>query len=92
MHLAVVVLVDEVLGAEVDEHVLQDEPVDVAHGGQVVLEGARHLDDVQLLAQVVHVEEDATQRMVDRDGGRAHALRPVGVLGLEVVGLFLKVV
>jgi hypothetical protein len=47
---------------------------------------------LKLLAQVVHVQENTAQGVVDRDSGRAHALRSVGVLGLEVVGLLLEVV
>jgi hypothetical protein len=55
VNLAVVVLVDEVLRAEVAEEVLDDEPVDLADRGQVEDERARHLDHVDLLAEVVEV-------------------------------------
>jgi len=92
LHLAVVILVDEVLRAEVAEEILDDEAVDVPHGRQAEHERARHLHDVQLLAEVVQVEERTAQRMVHGDGGRAQALRLVGVLRLERVGLLLQIV
>src|SRR5207248_7636965 len=85
-------LVDEVLGAEVAEEVLDDKPVDLADARQVEGEGTRHLHDVELLAQVVEVQEEAAQRVVYRDRGRAHALRLVDVLRLERVRLLLEIV
>jgi hypothetical protein len=92
VHLPVVVLVDEVLRAEVAEEILDDEPVHIAHGRQVVLERAGHLHDVQLLAEVVQVKEEAAQRVVDGDRLRAQALGLVRVLGLDRVSLFLEIV
>ena len=76
---------------EADGH-FDGAPVDLADGGQVEGERARHLHDVQLLAEVVQVEKGPAQRVIDGHGRGPKALGLVGILGLERVGLFLQIV